>query len=201
MTLYPLMIEGAALRALIVGGGSVALRKTRSLLEAGASVRLVAPRVHAELRELEGPHLELAAREYSSDDIGDATLVIAATSSREVNAAVARDANWRGRFVNVVDAPGEGNCVTPATHRTGELVIAVVAGGVPSVAARIRDEIAERYDGAYANAIGELASVRGRLLAAGQRARWTEVVDAVVGTDFCDAVERGELAERLAPWR
>ena len=201
MNAYPLMLDGAALTALVVGGGVVAARKARALLDAGATVRLVAPRIDPSLESLDAGRLSIAAREYSTDDIGDAMLVIAATSSREVNARVARDARSQGRLVNVVDAPEEGNCTVPATHRSGELVIAVAAGGVPSIAARIRDSIADRYDGAFADAVAQLASMRATLLASGDRTRWTELIEDVIGADFCELVERGELEDRVAAGR
>jgi len=198
---YPLMLEGTALRALVVGGGSVATRKARALLDAGATVRLVAPRIDEALRSLDSVRLALAMREYAPDDIADALLVIAATSSRAVNAQVAEDARARGRLVNVTDAPADGNCVTPATHRAGNLVVAVAAAGVPPAARRIRDSIAARYGESYAHAVAELATIRTGLLADDQRARWADVVDEVVGPDFCETVERGMFADRVAPWR
>jgi precorrin-2 dehydrogenase/sirohydrochlorin ferrochelatase len=195
------MLDGTAMTVLVVGGGAVAGRKTRALLDAGATVRLVAPRIDPALRSLDVTRLSLEVRNYSTEDIGDAMLVIAATSSREVNARVALDARNRGRLVNVVDAPDDGNCTVPATHRAGDLVIAVSAGGVPSVATRIRDSIAARYDDAYAAAVAQLGAMRASLLASGERARWTELVDNVIGDDFCEVVERGELDDRVAAWR
>ena len=188
------------IRALIVGGGEVAVRKARALLDSGAGVRVVAPNVSASMRALGGA-LAIVERAYAADDIGDASLVIAATSLRDVNARVARDARVLGRLVNVVDAPAEGNCVTAATHRAGDLVIAVSAGGVPKVAARVRDHIALRYSSEYADAVEALGALRADLLAAGQRERWTQLAEDVIGADFCDVVERGELAERVDAWR
>jgi siroheme synthase-like protein len=201
VTLYPLMLDGTALRALVVGGGQTAARKTRGLLGAGASVRVVAPMVVDTLANSEGPRLVIERRDYESGDIADAMVVIAATSSRAVNARVARDARANQRFVNVVDAPGEGTCVMPATHRAGELVVAVAAGGVPTVAARVRDCIAARFTERYAAAVAELGSLRAHFLARGDRSTWRTVVDEVIDDRFCDTVERGELAARLAPWR
>lgn len=199
MSLYPLMLEGSTLRALIVGGGEVAARKARALLEAGAQVRIVAPAISDGVRALSGA--TIIERAYASDDIGDASLVVAATSSREVNARVARDARSLGRLANVADAPAEGNCVTPATHRAGDLVIAVSAGGIPTIAARVRDAIATRYSADYANAVATLGALRAEMLAAGQRERWTRVAENVIGENFCDDVERGQLGERVRAWR
>jgi siroheme synthase-like protein len=201
VSVYPLMLDGAAIRALVVGGGAVAVRKTRALLATGASVRVIAPAIDATLAAAEGSRLVIERRAYRSGDIGDAMLVIAATSSRRVNADVARDARALGRLINVADAPAEGTCIVPATHRAGELVVAVSAAGVPTIAARIRDCIAARYAEPYAAAVAELGALRSRFLGAGDRDGWRRVVDSVIDDGFCDAVERGELTDRLEPWR
>lgn len=201
MSAYPVMIEGTALRALVVGGGTVATRKVRALLASGATVRVVAPRIDPSLRDLAGASLTLADRPYRQSDIDDALLVVAATDSREVNAQVAADAGARGRLVNVVDAAVEGNCTMPAVHRAGELVVAVSAGGVPGVAARVRDRIAARFGAPYAAAVRQLADVRASTLAAGDRTRWRRMVESIVSDDFCDVVERGTFADRVTQWR
>ena len=180
---------------------SVALRKARALLDAGATVRVVAPQVADDFDTLDGSRLRVARRRYAAGDIGDAMLVIAATSSRDVNAQVARDARERGRLVNVADAPDEGNCTTPAVHRSGDLVIAVTAGGVPAVAARVRDAIARRFSGSYAEAVAQLSSARTALLASGQRERWAQLSSDAIGADFCESVEAGTFSRRLVPWR
>jgi preprotein translocase SecE subunit len=94
VTGLPVLVHGAALDALVVGGGAVAERKARALVESGARVRVVAPRARAGLRELAGAGgpLSLVEREYAPGDVGDATLVVAATDRRAVNAAVAAEA-------------------------------------------------------------------------------------------------------------
>ena len=202
MSAYPLMLDGARLEALVVGGGAVATRKVRGLLDAGARVRVVAPVVSDDLAALAtaGPRLTIERRAYAAGDAGQALLVIAATDQREVNARVAADAQALGRLVNVADAPDEGNCSTAATHRAGELTVGVSAGGVPAVAARVRDLVAERLDARYAEALERLAALRRHVLAERGSAAWRAVVADVVGDDFCPAVESGVLTERLAAW-
>jgi siroheme synthase-like protein len=202
----PILLDGTRIRALVVGGGAVADRKASALLDAGARVRVVAVVIGEALRDREatsGGRLALAMRAYRPDDIADATLVVAATSDRAVNARVAADARAAGRLVNVVDAPGDGDWVTVATHRAGPLVVGVSAGGVPSAAARIRDSLAVRFDERYGAALEALGALRSRLLADGDagRAAWAGAETALIGRDFCDAVERGDTVVRTAAWR
>lgn len=205
MSALPLMLEGSAIEALVVGGGAVAARKALALLAAGARVRVVAPRVDASLRaaerEIEAGALRIDERPYASADIGEALLVVAATDSRDANACVARDARAARRLVNVADAPEEGNCTMPATHRAGPLVVAVAAGGVPTVAARVRDALAGRFDARYGEAAAALGALRRRLLDERGSDAWHEALEALAGADFCESVESGRFAERMEPWR
>ena len=203
MSAYPVMLEGSAISALVVGGGRVALRKATALVEAGANVRVLSPRVDPALEELASGSaaLRITKAAYAPDQIGDALLIVAATDDASLNAQIAADARARGRLVNVVDTPELGNCITPAVHRAGDLVVAVSAGGVPGAAVRIRDSMARLLDARYSDAVRELAALRRALLDAGRRDRWHEAANSLVAPDFCEQVESGRFAARIAEWR
>jgi precorrin-2 dehydrogenase/sirohydrochlorin ferrochelatase len=197
---YFIALEGARIDALIVGGGAVAERKARALHDAGAHVRVVAPAPCAGLRALADERLTIVERSFADGDIGTATLVLAATDQAEVNRRVAVAAQAVGRLVNVVDDATGGTFVTVATHRAGDLVVAVTAGGVPGIAARVRDALAQRFDARYARAVDSLSALRRRLLDAGRRDDWHRAADELLGETFCDAVESGTLTQELAAW-
>lgn len=202
MSGIPLLVEASGLRVLVVGGGAVAARKATAFCEAGANVRVVSPAAGDEILDLaRAGKLALVSRMFVAGDVGDAELVIAATSDRATNAAVADEARAVRCLVNVADAPEEGHFVTMATHRSGELVVGVSAGGVPDAAKRIRDAIGERFDARYAHALAELVTLRQRLLDRRERHRWHELAREVVGADFCELVESDVLDQRVAPWR
>ncbi len=193
MSGYPVMLEGGAIRALVVGGGRVAVRKAQGLLASGGTVRVVARDVSEEMDRLVGQSLTIERRSFRDADVERATLVIAATDDRATNARVARVALKAGRLVGVADAPSEGNFVSMATHRAGDVVIAVSAGGVPRAAARIRDAIAVRFDVRYARAIDVLRMRRRRLLDGGKRAEWERAARELLDERFCARVESGAL--------
>lgn len=203
MSELPLMLHGEAIEALIVGGGPVAARKARALLAAGAHVRIVASELGADVRALAESHerLHLEQRPYADGDVGSAQLVIAATSDRAINRRVADDGHAAHRLVNVADDPARGNCRTTATHRAGELVIGISAGGVPNAAARIRDSLAARFDDRYGNAVASLASLRRRLIDAGTPDAWHRAASALIDDDFCDRVEGGTIESEAERWR
>ena len=202
MSGVPILVEGAALSVLVVGGGPVAVRKAAAFAAAGATVRIVALDPSAAMRDLvQGSGATLVERAYVRDDIGDAALVIAATNDRAVNAAVAADARASARLVNVADVPADGSFATMATHRAGALVVGVSAGGVPGAAARVRDAIAHRFDERYAGALAGLATLRRALLDRGASAEWRALSSDVIDDRFCETVESHTLDARVDTWR
>ena len=201
MSDFPIALHGERLTAVVIGGGPVGTRKALALVEAGAQVRVVSPDVTPELAAAErARRLSIARESYRADQLGDATLVIAATDSREVNAQIAVDAHSRGKLVNITDFPDEGNFHTMALHRSGDVTIAVSAGGVPGAAARIRDAIAERFDARYGRAVSALRGLRSRLIAGGDE-RWRDAAPKLLADDFCSSVEDGSFTQKVDTWR
>jgi siroheme synthase-like protein len=200
---YPVLLDGRSINALVVGGGRVALRKVRDVIAAGGRVRVVAPSLVNDLIALqrETTNLTIVRRRFRDADIGDATLVIAATDDRSVNARVAQLAREQHRLVNVTDVPAEGTFTGMAAHRSGDVVIGVSAGGVPRAAARIRDAIAERFDDRYAEAVAAVRAVRRRLIDAGEASRWKGAMGGLLDDSFCARVESGTFAKEADAWR
>ena len=198
-----LVVDGRAISALVVGGGHVASRKVRRLLDAGVKVRVIARTVRPELEALARveSRLELSVGEVDGMAFDSAMLVVAATDDPALNAEVARRASGEGRLVIAADDADAGSCIMPAVHRAGPLLVAVTAGGLPGAAARVRDEIATRFDGRYAAAMSALRSLRRQFLTRGDRERWHEAAADLLGAEFCSSVERGTLEERMTAWR
>jgi siroheme synthase-like protein len=203
MSAYPLMLEGSAIEALVVGGGAVATRKVKSLLAAGARVHVVAPATSAELDLLaqNDKRLTIAHETFDFPHLDAATLVIAATDDAALNAEIAREARAQHKLVNVADAPELGTCVTPAIYRSGDITIAVSTGRVPNAAVRIRDAITSTLDDRHADAVRELAALRRTLLAEGKRDRWRDAARALIDGEFWAQVEAGTLSARIGEWR
>jgi siroheme synthase-like protein len=198
---FPIALHGERITAVVIGGGTVGTRKALALAGAGASVTVVSPEITRELEDAgESQRITIIRDAYRSEYIAWAALVIAATDSREVNAQVAVDANARGKLVNITDYPDEGNFHTMALHRSGDVTIAVSAGGVPGAAARIRDAIAERFDERYERAVTALRGLRSRLINGGED-KWQTAAPKLLGDDFCDSVENGSFSEKVDSWR
>lgn len=143
---YPIMLDLKQRTIVIVGGGQVAARKARGVIEAGAiDVRCVAPsfcdKIPATVQRLAEP--------FAPHHLDGAQLVFAATDSPQVNQAVVAEARRRGILVCRADADDDppGDFATPAVFRGGGVTVAVSAGGNPALAAAIRDDLAGKLRG------------------------------------------------------
>ena len=143
---------------MVVGGGEVANRKARKLLQARAEVVVISPEVRP---ELESVAVEIHRRPYEEGDLEGAFLAFTATDSRAANAAVAREARERGIPVNVADMPSEGDFAVPSTLRRGRLQVAVSTGGAsPVLAQRIRRELEDLFGPGWAGIVEEFERAR-----------------------------------------
>jgi uroporphyrin-III C-methyltransferase / precorrin-2 dehydrogenase / sirohydrochlorin ferrochelatase len=140
---YPLMLDLTGRRAVVVGGGRVALRRTRDLLAEGALVHVIAPQIDPALAGLE---VRLSRREYRGGDLAGAWLAHAATNDPAVNAAVADDAERLHVWCVRADDAAHSRGWTPAVTRHGEITVAVTAGGDPDRAKRLRAAISLALD-------------------------------------------------------
>lgn len=150
---YPIVLTGLAeARCVIIGGGAVAERKARQLIEAGARPTVVSPGLCPALegRRVAGQIAHIA-RGYREGDLAGAALAIAATDDGAVNRQVAGEAQRLGILANIADAPELGGFHTVASVRRGDLLITVSTGGAsPALAAELRRELEARYGPEYA---------------------------------------------------
>jgi len=122
-------------QCLVVGGGEVAKRKAGMLLEAGARVRVVAPRIDPALSGQQ--HVEAILASYESKHLDGTILVIAATNDRSVNQQVSLQAKSRNLPVNVVDDPELSSFIMPAILDRSPLMVAFSSGGASPVLTRM----------------------------------------------------------------
>jgi uroporphyrin-III C-methyltransferase/precorrin-2 dehydrogenase/sirohydrochlorin ferrochelatase len=139
----PLLLDLTGRRAVVVGGGAVAARRARTLVDAGADVLVVAPRIPAEIVELP---LTTATRPFASEDLDGAWLALACTDDAAVNAAVVAAAQERRIFCVRADAATEGTARTSAVARHDGVTVAVNGGDDPGRALALRDAIAAALD-------------------------------------------------------
>ncbi|WP_336289643.1 siroheme synthase CysG [Aeromonas dhakensis] len=183
---------------LLVGGGEVAQRKARLLLDAGAQLTVVAPELDPELAELAANgSIEWLAGEFAPAQLAGKWLVVAATDRREVNALVYQSANQARIFANVVDDPKRSSFIMPSIIDRSPLMVAISSGGKAPVLARLLREKLEamlpQHLGAVAAFAGSLRDrVKTRFASMGERRRFWE---RLLGADrLGQALARGDSA-------
>ena len=125
----------------VVGGGAVASRRVPSLLDAGAEILLVSPKVAASLEDLAAAgRIRWEARGYQPGDCAGAWLVCACTDDPGVNAAVAAAAEDQRTWCVRADDAGASAAWTPASGRAGDVLVGVLSGD-PRHSAAIRDAV------------------------------------------------------------
>lgn len=138
MTGLPMLLDVRGRRVLVVGGGSVALRRVRSLAEAAAHVVVVALRVEPEIVERA---MSVERRKFRADDVDGAWLVFACTDDAAVNADVVAAASRAHVFCVRSDAAAQGTARASAVTRVDGMTVAVNGGDDPRRATALRDAI------------------------------------------------------------
>ena len=163
---YPVNLAVKEKPCLVVGGGQVAERKVKGLLDCGAHLFVVSPKATETLQNLASNGLvDLALRHYRTADLDGKFLVIGATDDENTNQRVSRDASRQGILCNIADRPDACSFVLPAVVRQGDLVIAVsTSNQSPAVAKRIRKSLEKEFGPEYAELIALMGAIRRKLL-------------------------------------
>jgi precorrin-2 dehydrogenase / sirohydrochlorin ferrochelatase len=165
MGYIPIFLDVAGRDCLVVGGGEVAARKAGALLDAGAKVTVVSPRLSPAMNEIvAGGRVTHIARDYQRGDIAGCVLAYAATDDSRLHRELAAEARALGIPINVVDVPQLCTFIAPAVVKRGALQIAISTGGAsPAFAARLRRELEDRFGSEYALTLEVLHAARRRL--------------------------------------
>ena len=155
MDYFPIFLDLRGRRALVVGGGEMALEKAMGLSRAGAVVGMIAPRLSPALaRAARAGEIEHVAQYFSPSQLDGAALIIVADDCLAVRETVATAARGRGIPVNVVDDPLLSSCIMPAIVERPPVTVAIATGGrAPLLATLLRrwlDELLPARLGALA---------------------------------------------------
>ena len=140
MNSYPIFLQLKDFRCLVVGGGTVALRKVKGLLSAGTLPQIISPEVNAELLSIiDDNKLVWIKRTFERDDTQGFQLIIAATNDKEINAAIRLEASAAHLLVNDVTDPEGRNFHVPAFVSRPPLMLAIgTSGEVPYLSHKLK---------------------------------------------------------------
>lgn len=165
MPWFPMFVQLKGAEALLVGGGTVALRKAEKLLPYGPHIKVVAPDIIPELAAL--PGLTLCRRPFAESDLqGTPALVIAATDEPALNRNIAALCREKRIPVNVVDDPEACGFLFPALVRRGRLSVGISTGGAsPTAAVWLKERIESILPPHFGTALDRLEALRPALKA------------------------------------
>jgi siroheme synthase-like protein len=148
---YPILLNVQGRKCLVVGGGKVALRKVKALLEHGATVEVVSPVLCPELNQLAVDEaIRAIKRDYKLEDLQHAFITIAATDYAKTNERVAAEARRGGILTNLVDDPKNSDFIVPSYFERGDVIITVsTSGRSPALARKIRSELEKNFKAEY----------------------------------------------------
>jgi precorrin-2 dehydrogenase/sirohydrochlorin ferrochelatase len=197
---YPMFLKISGKRCVVVGGGGVALRKVRALLEHGASVEVISPDPCPELIELEGRgEIDILHRQYQLGDLQGALIAIAATDSSDINQQVIKEARSKATLVNAADDLENSDFILPSYLRRGDMTIAIsTAGRSPALARKIRTGLEKEFGDEYASLVRLIGEVRAevrrqKVKVSGED--WQEALDLDL---ILDLLKRGEAEKAKA---
>ncbi len=194
---YPVVLVLAGRRCLVVGGGPVAARKARGLVEAGGRVTVVAPHMVAAIEALAegagsgpdpgvggGDGIALERRPYRFGEAAGYDVVVTATGVPSVDAEVTEDARGGGVLVDSADSDAPGTIRLPAVLRRGPVTVAVSTGGSsPALARWLRDRIAASLPPGIDTVAALVDEARHHLQDSGRptgSVEWSDLLDRVV---------------------
>ena len=166
MSKYPIFLEMAGRRVVVVGGGPVALRKAEALLASGAHVVVVSREVDKMLAVLcRQVNAEMIRSSYSKSYLVGAVLAIAATDDHQVNKQIYHDCQELEILCSVVDEPELCDFFAPAVVRRGSLQIAIgTEGHSPAYAGHLRKKLEQIFTDKHGEFLAELQRLRKRVI-------------------------------------
>lgn len=127
---FPMFVDLSEKKVIVVGAGTIAKRRIRSLIEFTDHLAVVAPEVNQELLELEDSgQLHIIRKKFDPEDLADADMVIAATNDHQLNNEIYHFCQERGILVNVCSDKNKCDFYFPGLARKENIVVGVTASG------------------------------------------------------------------------
>ncbi|MBI5327508.1 MAG: bifunctional precorrin-2 dehydrogenase/sirohydrochlorin ferrochelatase [Deltaproteobacteria bacterium] len=166
MRYYPIFLDIKGKPCVVIGGGNVAERKVLSLLDAGANVLVISPKLTPALKRLAGKKtIGYRHKSYEQGDLKGFFLAYSATNDSGTNKSVFNEAKKRGVLLNVVDVPELCNFIVPSVVDRGDLLIVIsTSGRSPAMAKKIRQQLEKEFGWEYAAFLEIMGKVRDKIL-------------------------------------
>lgn len=194
MKLYPINLNVKDKLCVVIGAGDVAYRKAKSLLDAGARVKVISPDISQSTKELDGV-VELVNREYEDGDLEGAFITIAATDDTDVNTKIAGEAKGKGVLLNVVDKPELCHFYVPSIVKRGNLVLSIsTSGKFPALSKKLRKDLEKSFGAEYEKYLELLADARDKVINKyADLDKRKQILNTIVKLPIVELIEKGDI--------
>lgn len=196
MNYFPVSLKVKDKKCVIIGGGKVAYRKAKELVNCGSKVEVISPYLDDKFKDLYQKNLIVWVKEkYNNSYLQDSFLVIAATNDREVNREIAQYCTDNNILVNVIDSLEESSFIVNSVFRQGDLTISISTNGKsPALSAKIKEDLNEIYGFEYAvllQLLGEMRNIAKEKIP-NDKLR-NDFFNRIVRSDIIDMIKEGRI--------
>lgn len=192
---YPIMLDISNKECVIFGGGNVALRKVRTLLEYNANITVISNKICEQLLSIEKEgKIVCILKNYEPNSINSAYLIFAATDDNEINKLIYQEAQSKDILVNVVDSIELCNFIVPSVLEQGDLTISISTNGKsPLMAQKIRMELQEKFGQHYAEFLEIMGVIRQKSLKEiPDETQRKALFEELINSNFIDLLKEGK---------
>jgi len=179
---YPVFLNLKGKNCVVIGGGKVALRKVKMLLECGAVIKVIGTELCKELAELaENGKIIALRRKYQYGDLSGTYIAIAATDDAQINHKITREARRKSIPINIIDDPAGCDFIVPSSMHRGDITIAISTGGMsPALARKLRIKLETLIGDEFSILVNLIHEVRSKIKREGRKINndsWQEAIN------------------------
>jgi len=194
----PLNIDLTNKQIKVIGGGKIAERRVKALLDSDATIHVISPDLTGNLYQLYlDEKIIWYKKSFESKDLDNAELIISATNQEEVNDVIKKSAPIHSLINMVGDAQG-GNVIFPGTLKRGKLQISVTSTGAsPKLVSNILNDLDKQYPIDYAEYVDFLYECRIIIKSLDlEKAKKNQLLESILSDQYFDEDEQ----EKLTNW-
>ena len=198
MRYYPIFLDIKVKSCVVIGGGNVAERKVLSLLDAGAKVLVISPKLTPALKKLANKKkIGYCPKAYEKGNLKGFFLAYSATNDQKVNRDVFNEAKRQGVLLNVVDVPELCNFIVPSVVERGDLLIAIsTSGKSPAMAKKIRQQLEKGFGKEYAVFLDIMGKIRDKVLTRSKESdKNKRLFERLVNSPLIEWIKEGKKKE------
>lgn len=198
MAYVPLNIDLTNKQIKVIGGGKIAERRVKALLNSDATIHIISPDLTDNLYQLYlDEKIIWYKKSFESKDLDNAELIISATNQEEVNDVIKKSAPIHSLINMVGDAQG-GNVIFPGTLKRGKLQISVTSTGAsPKLVSNILNDLDKQYPIDYAEYVDFLYECRIIIKSLDlEKAKKNQLLESILSDQYFDKDEQ----EKLTNW-